>query len=30
MGDADPIAQGYKLIFPSNREKLDKWLLDED
>ena len=28
--DAEAIAQGYKLAFPSNREKLDKWLLDED
>ena len=28
--DADAVAQGYKLAFPSNREKLDKWLLDED
>ena len=28
--DADAVAQGYKLAFPSNGEKLDKWLLDED
>ena len=28
--DADAIAQGYKLAFPANRGKLDKWLLDED
>ena len=28
--DANAVAQGYKLAFPSNREKLDKWLLDED
>ena len=28
--DEEAIAQGYKLAFPSNREKLDKWLLDED
>ena len=28
--DTEAVAQGYKLAFPSNREKLDKWLLDED
>ena len=28
--DANAIAQGYKLAFPTNREKLDEWLLDED
>lgn len=28
--EAAAIAQGYKLAFPSNREKLDKWLLDEE
>ena len=28
--DTEAIAQGYKLAFPSNREKLDEWLLDED
>ena len=28
--DTEAIAQGYKLAFPSNREKLDHWLLAED
>ena len=28
--DTEAVAQGYKLAFPSNGEKLDKWLLDED
>lgn len=28
--DTEAIAQGYKLAFPTNREKLDEWLLDED
>ena len=28
--DMEAIAQGYKLAFPSNREKLDEWLLGED
>ena len=28
--DTASIAQGYKLAFPSNREKLDEWLLEED
>ena len=28
--DMGAIAQGYKLAFPSNREKLDEWLLGED
>ena len=28
--DTASIAQGYKLAFPTNREKLDEWLLDED
>ena len=28
--DTEAVAQGYKLAFPANREKLDKWLLDED
>ena len=28
--DMAAIAQGYKLAFPSNREKLDEWLLGED
>jgi len=28
--DTEAIAQGYKLAFPSNREKLDEWLLGED
>ena len=28
--DTESIAQGYKLAFPANREKLDEWLLDED
>jgi hypothetical protein len=28
--DTEAIAQGYKLAFPTNRKKLDEWLLDED
>ena len=28
--DTEAIAQGYKLAFPSNQEKLDEWLLGED
>ena len=28
--DMEAIAQGYKQAFPSNREKLDEWLLGED
>ena len=28
--DTEAIAKGYKLAFPSNQEKLDDWLLDED
>ncbi len=28
--NTEAIAQGYKLAFPANREKLDEWLLDED
>ena len=28
--DTDAVAQGYKLAFPTNREKLDEWLLEED
>lgn len=28
--DTEAIAQGYKLAFPTNQEKLDEWLLDED
>ena len=28
--DTASIAQGYKLAFPANREKLDEWLLEED
>ena len=28
--DTEAIAQGYKLAFPTNREKLDEWLLEED
>ena len=28
--DTEAVAQGYKLAFPANREKLDEWLLEED
>ena len=28
--NTEAIAQGYKLAFPSNQEKLDEWLLEED
>ena len=28
--NTEAIAQGYKLAFPSNREKLNEWLLEED
>ena len=28
--NTEAIAQGYKLAFPSNQEKLGEWLLEED
>ena len=28
--DTDAVAQGYKLAFPKNKEKLDEWLTGED
>ena len=28
--DDEAIAQGYKLAFPKNKEKLDEWLTGED
>ena len=28
--DTEAIAQGYRLAFPKNREKLDEWLAGED
>ena len=28
--NTEAIAQGYKLAFPTNQEKLNEWLLEED